>query len=89
MNGGSIERLIIDLKESLEREIHDFRAEIITRLDTQAVRLDRVAGNWEVGRRWSGRMDAWADKVDAALEQKDREIADLRKRLSDLENKAR
>jgi hypothetical protein len=34
-------------------------------------------------------MDEWAEKIDAALEAKDREIAELRKRLSEIENKLR
>jgi hypothetical protein len=85
--------LIADVKESLEREIQglarDMRegfAQVNTRFDTQAVRLDRHAALWQTGRRWSGRMDDWAEKVDAALEAKDREIADLRDRLKKLED---
>lgn len=92
-------RLIIDVKESLEREIHGLDrkiegvarevregfAQVNTRFDTQAARLDRHAALWQTGRRWSGRMDDWAEKVDAALETKDREIKDLRTRLDKLE----
>jgi len=84
--------LITDVKESLEREIQGLAremregfAQVNTRFDTQAVRLDRHAALWQTGRRWSGRMDDWAEKVDAALEAKDREIADLRDRLKKLE----
>jgi hypothetical protein len=88
--------LITDLKESLERELQGVAnsirqelregfAQVNTRFDTQAVRLDRHAALWQTGRRWSGRMDDWAEKVDAALETKDREIADLRARLNKLE----
>jgi hypothetical protein len=57
-----------------------------TRFDTQATRLDRHAGLWQTGSRWSGRMDVWAEKIDAALEAKDREIAELRKRLDKLDH---
>jgi predicted RNase H-like nuclease (RuvC/YqgF family) len=85
-------RLITDVKESLEREIHGLArelregfAQVNTRFDTQAARLDRHAALWQTGRRWSGRMDDWAEKVDAALETKDREIAELRARLNKLE----
>src|ERR1039458_9173195 len=84
--------LIIDVKESLEREIQVLArevregfAQVNTRFDTQATRLDRHAALWQTGRRWSGRMDDWAEKVDAALETKDREIKDLRDRLNKLE----
>jgi hypothetical protein len=83
----NIEELITDMKESLEREIQAGFAEVNTRLDRQALRLDRQGSNWQTGRRWSSRMDDWAEKVDAALETKDREIGDLRKRLSNLENR--
>src|ERR1035441_3826526 len=86
-------RLIIDVKESLEREIQVLArevregfAQVNTRFDTQATRLDRHAALWQTGRRWSGRMDDWAEKVDAALETKDREIKDLRDRLKKLED---
>ena len=85
-------RLITDLKGSLERELQGLAremregfAQVNTRFDTQVVRLDRHAALWQTGRRWSGRMDDWAEKVDAALETKDREIADLRARLNKLE----
>jgi hypothetical protein len=89
-------RLIIDVKESLERELQGVAssirqelregfAQVNTRFDTQATRLDRHAALWQTGRRWSGRMDDWAEKVDAALETKDREIADLRTRIDKLE----
>jgi hypothetical protein len=77
--------LITDVKESLEREIREGFAQVTTRFDTQATRLDRHAALWQTGRRWSGRMDDWAEKVDAALETKDREIAELRARIGKLE----
>jgi hypothetical protein len=95
----NIEQLLLDFKESLEREIHglaremhgeftQLRAEINTRFDTQAARLERHAGMWQTGRRWSARMDDWAEKIDAAIEAKDREIAELRERLIKLERKS-
>ena len=90
----SVEELIIGLKESLEREIQsvdrkidEFRDEMRTRFDNQAARLDRHAGLWQTGRRWSGRMDDWSEKVDKALETKDREIAELRERLTNIEKR--
>jgi hypothetical protein len=42
---------------------------------------------WQTGRRWSSRMDDWAENVDAAFETKDREIAELRSRLEKLERR--
>jgi hypothetical protein len=83
-----IEQLLIDVKESLEREIRDGFARMDARFDTQATRLDRQGGLLNAGSRWSSRMDTWAEKIDAALETKDREIADLRERLIRLEKKS-
>jgi len=86
-----LEQLIVDLKDSLERELGGVRAEIHqlnVRFDTQAARLERHAGLWQTGARWSRRMDDWAEKVDAALEAKDREIADLRERLQRVERRS-
>ena len=90
-----LERLIFDFKESLERELgnlrHDMQqgfAQVTTRFDTQALRLDRHAALWQTGRRWSSKMDIWAERFDQALETKDREIAELRERLTKLEKKS-
>src|SRR6266508_878333 len=76
-----IERLLMDVKESLESEMKSGFAQILTRFDTQAGRLDRQGALLQTGSRWSARMNDWAEKVDAALEAKDREIAELRARL--------
>ncbi len=91
----TLEKLIVDLKDSLERELAGLRRDVQEgigqlngRFDTQAARLERHAGLWQTGARWSGRMDAWAEKVDAALEAKDRELADLRERLHRLERRS-
>ena len=94
MENGNLDRLLIDVKESLERELAGLRQEmrqgfagLNTRFDTQAARLDRHAGLWQAGTRWSSRMDAWAEKIDGALDAKDREIAELRERLTRIERK--
>jgi hypothetical protein len=88
----NLAQLTTDVKESLERELGGLRqemregfAQVNTRFDTQAARLERHAAMWQTGRRWSARMDDWAEKVDTALEAKGREIADLRARLDKLE----
>jgi hypothetical protein len=95
-DNGNLAELITDLKESLERELHsmdqklaDGFASITIRLDDQAASLRRHAVSWQTGRRWSAGMDDWAEKIDTALETKDREIAELRKRLTDVEDKLR
>ncbi len=74
-NGNGLALLLTDIKESLEREIHDFRGEMRTRFDDQAART------------WSKRMDDWAEKVDLALDAKDRQIAELTERIRRLEEK--
>jgi chromosome segregation ATPase len=87
----NLEKLIVDLKESLERELHVVQegiAHLNSRFDTQAARLERHAGLWQTGARWSSRMDAWAEKVDGSLEAKDHEIAELRERLQRLERRS-
>ena len=91
----NLEHLIMDLKESLEREIASLRQEmrqgfasVNERLDTQSSRLERQGGIVQAGARWTSRMDNWAERVDVALEAKDREIADLRERIARLERKS-
>ena len=94
----NLDKLIIDMKESLELELaglrHDVQGvqrgleQLNGRFDTQATRLERHAGLWQTGARWSSRMDAWAEKVDGALEGKDREMAELRERLLRLERRS-
>jgi len=96
MANDSLEKLILDLKDSLEREIGEVRRELRelhddfqgfnARFENQSTRLDRHAALWQTGRRWSGRMDKWAERIDAALETKDIEIAELRKRIEKLES---
>jgi hypothetical protein len=89
-----LENLLIEVKESLEREIQTLERKmeagfqaIAVRFDNQASRLNRHAALWQTGHRWSGRMDAWAERVDTALDIKDRQIAELRERLERLEKK--
>ena len=89
----NIEQLLVDMKESLEREMRTGFGEMSTRLselntrfDTQAARLDRQASLIQVGSRFTSRMIDWSEKVDRALEKKDHEIADLRKRIEDFES---
>lgn len=81
----NIERLITDMKESLEREIRSGFHDVTTRFGTQAARLDRHPALLQTGSRWTNRMNEWAEKIDAAMEVKDREIAELRSRLDRLE----
>lgn len=82
-----LENLLMDIKESLEREMRDGFQAMATRFDNQASRLDRHAALWQTGHRWSGRMDQWAERIDAALDVKDQQIAELRERIERLEKK--
>ena len=89
-----LEKLIVDFKESLEREILEVKREmregfahILVRFDNQAARLDRQAGLLQTGSRWIARTNDWTEKIDQALETKDREIAELRMRLEKLEKR--
>ena len=89
-----LEQVLLEIKQSLQREINGLRqemhqgfAQLNSRFDIQAARLDRHAGLWQAGTRWSSRMDAWAEKVDGAIEAKDPEIPELRERLLKLERK--
>jgi hypothetical protein len=72
----NIERLVVNIKESLEREIHDVRTEmntrfdqVVNRLDIQAARLDRQGALIQTGSRWTTRMNEWSEKVDQSLEK--------------------
>jgi len=90
-----LEQLIIDMKESLEREISGLRQEMRTgfqslgvRLDNTETRLDRQGALVQMGSRWTNRMNGWAERVDRALAEKDRELNDVRARLQALERKS-
>jgi hypothetical protein len=83
----SLEHLIVDVKESLEREMHAGFQQITDRFDGQTVRFDRHGALLQTGSRWTTRMTGWSERIDASLERKDREIAELRERVSRLESK--
>ena len=90
----NLERLIVDVKESLETEMGSLQTEmktgfssLNTKVDDISMRLDRQAGLLRSGTQRIVRLDDWAEKVDKSLETKDREIADLRERVIRLEQK--
>jgi hypothetical protein len=88
----NLERLIRDLKESLERDIQRLQGSVDslhTRFDTQAVRMERQGALIQTGSRWTSRMGDWSEKVDAALEQKDKQIAELLRRIEKLKSAQR
>jgi hypothetical protein len=88
----NLEQLIIDLKESLERELHSFRSEMTefreevrSRFDGQAVRMDHQFGLLESGRRRIARMDQAIERLHKAMEVKDKQISELAERIRRLE----
>ncbi len=55
-NVNSLDHLIVDVKESLEHEMHAGFQQITGRFDGQAVRLDRHGALLQTGSRWTTRM---------------------------------
>jgi hypothetical protein len=53
---GNLEKLMIDTKESLERELHSFRDEVLSRLDLQAGRCQAIEAALETK---TGRSPTW------------------------------
>jgi chromosome segregation ATPase len=83
----NLDRLIVDVKESLETEMKAGFSALNTKLDDNSIRLDRHAGLLRSGGQRIVRFDDWAEKVDKSLESQDREIAELRERVLRLERK--
>ena len=83
----NLERLMVDIKESLETEMHSGFASLNTKLDDISTRSDRQAGLLRSGGQRIARLDDWAEKVDKSLEAKDRDIAELRDRVIRLEQR--
>lgn len=52
-----------------------------TRFDTQAARLERQGGLMRAANVWLSRMTDWPEKIDSQLEAKDKQIADLTRRV--------
>ncbi|MFN0105345.1 MAG: hypothetical protein ACKV2U_25070 [Bryobacteraceae bacterium] len=84
----SLEQLIIDMKDSLEREMHAIGSEmhgmearlssrldkIDLRFEAQAARLDRLDATIRAGGRWTSAMIDWAGKVDTSLDEYGKQI---------------
>jgi hypothetical protein len=81
----NVEQLIIDMKESLEREIRSGFHDMGVRLDNQASRMERHGALLQTGNRWIARLNDWSEKIDRSLEEKDRQISALSERLRKLE----
>jgi hypothetical protein len=81
--------LIVEVKESLERQMNTRFDALDARFEAQANRLDRQAALIQVGSRWSNRMTAWAERVDLSLDKKSEQIVDLHKRIDKIEGDAK
>ena len=80
--------LVVSVKESLEKEIHNFRDDMTARFDAQATRLERQGGMMRAANVWLSRMTDWSEKIDSQLEAKDKQIADLVRRIENLERRS-
>lgn len=85
MDDGHLEKLLVDMKESLEREMQRGFEMMAARFDDQDARLGRHAGLLQTGNRWTVRMNDWAEKIDSAIAVKDKQIAELSERVAKLE----
>src|ERR1039457_3128654 len=88
----SLEKLIVNVKESLERDIHGLETKLEQRFDAmeqrfgdQASRLDRQAGLIQTGSRWTRRSEDWQERTDKLLEAKDTQILDLIRSMEKIE----
>jgi len=70
----NLERLMVDIKESLEAEMGGLNTQmqsgfssVNTKLDDMSTRLDRQAGLLRAGGQRIVRLDDWAEKVDKSL----------------------
>jgi hypothetical protein len=96
-NNGHLERLIIDMKESLERELvgvrdslrEDMRqgfSQVNDRLDRMEARSDRHGGLLRTGQTNLVRLNDWSERIDLLLAARDKRLDDLEARLKRLES---
>ncbi len=84
VSNNNLERLLIDFKESLERDIQsvvskmDLKMDaLLSRFDLQAARLDRQGALLQRGSRWMAKTNEWSEKIDQSLEQNTKRIEKL------------
>ncbi len=70
MENDGLVQLILDMKESLERQIHAFRDAMTARFDRIETRLDRQGGLLRVGQTNLVHLNDWSEKVDQLLRHK-------------------
>jgi hypothetical protein len=87
MSDGSLEKLILDVKESLERGVHSFRDEVIGRLDRIDATLTNHGKLIAAGTRTIAGFTEWTSKADADYACLLAELAALTKRVDELEKR--
>jgi len=80
-------QLIMDVKESLERELRQGFSELNEKLDRQDTRLSRHGGLLQGGARQITRMVEWSERWDDLLAQRDARLNQLERRVADLEKR--
>ena len=87
MSNGNIERLLTDMKESLERQMETGFKRLEERYDAQAARMDRQGGLIRSGQTNIVRLNDWSEKMDQLLAARDKRIDELEARLRKLEER--
>ena len=98
MSEQDVIRLIENVSESLQNEMHsirtevrsgfaEMRAEMRFGFDRVGARLDKHGGLLQGGARQVTRMIDWSEKMDQLLAERDRTIEDLKRRVEKLEAK--
>ena len=78
---------IVDLIESLARDMHQQFAVLNEKFDRQDARLSRHGGILNGGARQMARLIDWSETLDDMLAERDRRINDLEARLRRLEGR--
>ena len=98
MSEQDLMRLLENVSESLQSEMHnirnemrsgfaEMRAEMRSGFDRVGARLDKHGGLLNGGARQITRMIDWSEKVDELLAERDKAIEDLKRRVEKLEGK--
>ena len=94
MANGNLEKLIVDFKDSLEREIFELGREmrqgftdLRERFDRQDARLTRHGGLLQSGARQITRLVEWTEAADDQSAKRDARLMELEKRVNELERR--
>jgi len=81
------DKTLLDLFDSLSREIGGMREEMRAGFDRIDTRLGRQGGIINGGSRQVARLIEWSEKVDTIIADRDAVIADVQRRLQKLETR--